>query len=140
MSELMYDISSFTIAAVLFISMLLMIEMGYRIGRGHNPRSNESSKSHINAILGALLGIHALLRGQLLPEEVREASRSTLSRYLDVRIETSRVAMSEQMEREQLLGVAGHRASFVSYILVTLIDLQAAIQQTNAATIAGRSR
>lgn len=271
MREFMYDINSLAIAGVLFFSMVLTIEMGYRIGIGHHSIADESSKSHINAILGALLGILALLlgftfslslqryesrseavvheanaigtailRAQLLPQEVRESSRSALSQYLDVRIETSRIALSSETHREQLLGVAadlhdqlwtlarqaaelnpnpvttglyiqalndvidalgsrdaqlhrhvpevvlillyvtflmaalilgytsgvaGHRASFVSYILVTLIvllvfiivdldrprrglievsqesliDLQAAIQQTDASVTAERS-
>lgn len=272
MREFMYDINSFAISGVLFVSMLLIIEMGYRVGIGHHRVVDESSRSHINAILGALLGILALLlgftfslslqryesrseavvheanaigtailRAQMLPAEVRESTAAALSRYLDVRIESSRIALSEETQREQFLdtaaelhddlwtlarqaadlnpdpvttglyiqalnevidalgsrdaqlkrhvpevvlillygtflmaalilgytsGVAGHRASFVSYILVTLIvllvfiivdldrprrglievsqesllDLQATLQRDAAATIAGSNR
>lgn len=63
MQEFMYDLSSVTIAVVLFVSMALAIEAGYRIGRRHQVSANDSSKAHVNTIQASLLGILALLLG-----------------------------------------------------------------------------
>lgn len=59
----MYDINSVLIAAILFVSMALAIEAGYRIGRLFERDNNESSKAHVSAIQASLLGILALLLG-----------------------------------------------------------------------------
>jgi hypothetical protein len=63
MKEFMYDISSITIAVTMFFSMALVIELGYRLGRWSQARSDEIQRSHTGAIQGSLLGILALLLG-----------------------------------------------------------------------------
>ncbi len=57
----MYEQSSFLIAGVLFISMIVAVEAGYRLGLRAQSRATESSRSHINAIQASLLGILALV-------------------------------------------------------------------------------
>lgn len=59
----MYGQSSFLIAGVLFVSMLIAIEIGYRIGRRGEHRASESSRNHVNVIQASLLGVLALLIG-----------------------------------------------------------------------------
>jgi len=59
MKEFMYNQNSVVIALVLFICMLIAIETGYRFG--HKNNSNESYKSHVNAVQSSLLGLLALL-------------------------------------------------------------------------------
>ena len=63
MDEWLYDIHSALIAAVLFFSMLLAMEAGYRMGLRTQGRANEDAKAHINAIQASILGILALLLG-----------------------------------------------------------------------------
>ena len=63
MREVMYDHSSFLIAGILFVSMVLAIEVGYRIGRRTQAGASEPSKAQINAVQASLLGILALLLG-----------------------------------------------------------------------------
>jgi hypothetical protein len=63
MSEVIYDQNSLLISGILFVSMLIAIEAGYRLGRRVELRANESSRSHVGAILASQLGILALLLG-----------------------------------------------------------------------------
>lgn len=63
MNELLYDTNSALIAAVLFVSMALAIEIGLRVGRPGSVPANEAAKEHINGIQAAMLGILALLLG-----------------------------------------------------------------------------
>lgn len=63
MREFMYDLSSALIASILFASMALCIELGYRIGRRYQRSSDEPSKTQIITIQGSLIGILALLLG-----------------------------------------------------------------------------
>lgn len=63
MREFMYDLNSGLIAAVLFVSMALIIEIGFRLGRSVQKLSDEPSKAHVTAIQGSLIGILALLLG-----------------------------------------------------------------------------
>ena len=63
MKEFMYDVDSGVIAAALLGSMVVRVELGYRIGLRMRHRANDDSKSHINAIQGSILGILALLLG-----------------------------------------------------------------------------
>lgn len=63
MREIMYTQNSLLIITILFISLVLAIEVGYRLGRRRHPRSNDASKSHIQAIQTSLLGVLALLLG-----------------------------------------------------------------------------
>ncbi len=66
MKEFMYDIDSVLIVAVLFVSMILAIKAGYRVGRGIKWSAGddkESFKAHINMIAASMLGILALLLG-----------------------------------------------------------------------------
>jgi hypothetical protein len=59
----MYDHSSLLIVGILFVSMLLAIEMGYRIGLHNSGRASEWSKNHVNTLQASLLGVLALLLG-----------------------------------------------------------------------------
>ncbi|MEH6485767.1 MULTISPECIES: hypothetical protein [Pseudomonas] len=59
----MYELNSGLIAGILFVSMALVIELGYRLGRMIQSMSDEPSKAHVNAIQGSLIGILALLLG-----------------------------------------------------------------------------
>lgn len=59
----MYNQNSLLIITILFITLVIAIEVGYRIGRKHDPRSNKEAKSHVQAIQTSLLGILALLLG-----------------------------------------------------------------------------
>jgi hypothetical protein len=63
MSEVMYDQNSLLISVMLFVSMLLAIEAGYRLGRRAEKRTDESSRAHVGAIQASLLGVLALLLG-----------------------------------------------------------------------------
>jgi hypothetical protein len=63
MQEIMYDISSITIAVGLFVSLAVIIELGYRIGIRAHEKASEPAKNHTGAIQGSLLGILALLLG-----------------------------------------------------------------------------
>jgi hypothetical protein len=63
MNEVMYDLPSIVIVGVLFVTLLLAIELGYRFGLHHKGTSTDGLKSQINAIQGALLGVLALLLG-----------------------------------------------------------------------------
>lgn len=135
MKEFMYDINSALIAALLFISMLLLIEVGYRVGRKYKSNTNEPSKAHISAIQGSLLGVLALilgftfslslqrydsrssevvneantigttfLRAQLLPAAIAAPAQSLLTDYVKLRVESGKVTLVDQDEREQLLA------------------------------------
>jgi uncharacterized membrane protein (Fun14 family) len=63
MREIMYDQSSFLIVAVLFVSLALAVEVGYRIGRRVQGRASEASRSHVSAVQASLLGVLALILG-----------------------------------------------------------------------------
>jgi uncharacterized membrane protein (Fun14 family) len=63
MREIMYDQSSVLIVGVLFASLVLAVEVGYRIGRRVQPRANEVSRSHVSAVQASLLGVLALILG-----------------------------------------------------------------------------
>ncbi|MDP2326066.1 MAG: hypothetical protein Q8N51_18850 [Gammaproteobacteria bacterium] len=59
----MYEQSSVLIAAVLFVTMAVAIEAGYRVASQTAKSINELSRANINAIQGSLLGVLALLLG-----------------------------------------------------------------------------
>jgi hypothetical protein len=59
----MYDHSSLLIAGILFVSMLLAIEAGYRVGLRGWGSASEWSKNHVNTLQASLLGVLALLLG-----------------------------------------------------------------------------
>lgn len=63
MHEFMYGIDSTLISIMLFLSLVLAIEFGYRIGKHMQNEADEAFKAHINIIAAALLGILALLLG-----------------------------------------------------------------------------
>lgn len=63
MHEFMYGIDSSLISIMLFLSLVLAIEFGYRIGKRIQNEADEAFKAHINTIAAALLGILALLLG-----------------------------------------------------------------------------
>ena len=57
LGEVMYNQSSVLITMILFVSLVLAIEAGYRIGRRSREAANVGSKSHVNAIQASLLSI-----------------------------------------------------------------------------------
>ncbi|PTX57146.1 hypothetical protein C8N43_1812 [Litoreibacter ponti] len=61
--ELMYDINSFLIAAVLLAAMAGAMWAGRQIGKRGARHHNEESKSQASAVQGSLLGLLALLLG-----------------------------------------------------------------------------
>lgn len=63
MHEFMYGVDSTLISLMLFLSLVLAIEFGYRIGKRIQKEADEAFKAHINTIAAALLGILALLLG-----------------------------------------------------------------------------
>ncbi len=63
MKDSLYEVSSISIAAVLFITMAVVIEVGYWIGCRVRDKSTEPARNHTAAIQGSLLGILALLLG-----------------------------------------------------------------------------
>lgn len=63
MGEIMYNQSSVLIIGVLFVSLVLAIEAGYRVGRKAQPFSTEATTSHVSAVQASLLGVLALLLG-----------------------------------------------------------------------------
>jgi hypothetical protein len=63
MNEFLYDINSSLIACVLFISMVLAVELGYRVGLRKSHATNDAAEEHVNGIQASILGIPALLLG-----------------------------------------------------------------------------
>jgi hypothetical protein len=63
MTELLYDVPTGLIAAVLMLSMLMATEFGYRVGLKRRVVIGEAAKEHINGIQSSILGILALLLG-----------------------------------------------------------------------------
>lgn len=59
----MYNINSVLIAGILFVSMVLAIEMGYRLGIKAQSSANDAFKTHVNTVGASILGILALLLG-----------------------------------------------------------------------------
>lgn len=133
MPEFMYDKSSVLIAVILFLSMALVMELGYRLGRG--SRQSELSKAQVNAVQGSLLGVLALLlgftfslslqrydgrsaavvaeanaigtawlRAQMLPEAIRGRVREALAAYLDQRLAAGKVSLDHAEERREMLA------------------------------------
>jgi hypothetical protein len=63
MSEFVYATDSALIAALLFVSMALAIELGYRIGLTRKASADDAARAHVNAIQASIMGILALLLG-----------------------------------------------------------------------------
>ena len=63
MSQILYGLNSLLIAAVLFVTMVAAIEVGYRLGRSRQASVAETTRTHVNAIQASLLGILALVLG-----------------------------------------------------------------------------
>jgi uncharacterized membrane protein (Fun14 family) len=61
--EVLYGVNELVIALVLIGLLLLTIEMGYRLGDRVQPGLNDSAKSPVLAISGAIFGLLALLLG-----------------------------------------------------------------------------
>lgn len=59
----MYDLSSSWIAAALLAGMGLALAIGTRLGLRRSAQATEAQRSHLGAILAAILGILALLLG-----------------------------------------------------------------------------
>ncbi len=126
----MYDINSLTIATTLFATMLVAMEVGYRIGRRRHSSHTETTKSHVNTIQASLLGVLALLlgftfslalqrhdsrsvavvdeanavgttylRATLLPESVRADARLLLRDYVAGRMKGASIDLAQEEER-----------------------------------------
>jgi len=63
MQEHLYSVNSALIALILFASMLVALEVGYRIGLQRHGSVDEAAQGHINAVQASMLGILALLLG-----------------------------------------------------------------------------
>jgi len=61
--ELLYAFSSITIAVVLFLTIMLFNEIGFRTGRFVQERTDDEVKTATGAIQGSILGLLALLLG-----------------------------------------------------------------------------
>lgn len=135
MTEFLYDVNGLSIAVGLLLSMLLSIELGYRLGAPAQDQVSESYKSHVNSISGSLLGILALLlgftfslslqrydsrseavvheanaigttylRADFLPEALRDEVKALLREYMDLRVTTGQVDLT-QHERLRSMAV-----------------------------------
>jgi hypothetical protein len=62
-SEIMYDQNSILIVAILFIAILLAYEIGFRIGKRLQEKTDAEIKSQTNAVQAGVLGLLALLLG-----------------------------------------------------------------------------
>jgi hypothetical protein len=138
MNEFTYDVNSLLIAGLLFGSMALAIELGYRLGLRIKPKVDDNFKSHVNSVSGSLLGILALLlgftfslslqrydsrseavvdeanaigtaylRAQLLPAAVRDDVIGLMRNYVDLRVRTGSVDLTEHERRAALIAEAG---------------------------------
>ena len=63
MDDVLYGLSSATIAFTSLALMLLAMEAGYRAGRRAQVTTTETSRSQINTVQASLLGLLALLLG-----------------------------------------------------------------------------
>jgi hypothetical protein len=63
MDDLTYTVGAGPIAALLLVSMVIVMEIGFRFGQRRKAVMAESVKSHINVIQSSILGILALLLG-----------------------------------------------------------------------------
>jgi uncharacterized membrane protein (Fun14 family) len=137
MKEFMYDINTLAIAGILFVSMAVAIEAGYRLGRQPRVAADDSFKAHVNGIAASLVGILALLlgftfslslqrfdqrsgavvdeanaigtaylRSQLLPAPFRGDVQKSLRSYVALRVQASSVTLASEAERERLLAQA----------------------------------
>ncbi len=132
--ELLFDIPSYVIALALFAGILLVYEMGFRIGNFHQKSTDKEIKSQTNNIQGGMLGLLALilaftfnmslqrydarseaviqeansigttvLRTKLLPPPYDAATYALLQEYIDIRIENSKIALSQYKERDDII-------------------------------------
>ena len=58
-----WNVSELVVFVVAFIIFCAALEIAFRLGRKHGARSNDATKSHMNALQAALLGLLALLLG-----------------------------------------------------------------------------
>ncbi|MEZ5460371.1 hypothetical protein [Dokdonella sp.] len=63
MLDLIFQQNSLLISAGIFAGMVLAVEFGYRLGRPVQGRESDTTRTHINAIQGSLLGFLALILG-----------------------------------------------------------------------------
>lgn len=59
----MYSINSILLAGVVFVSMVVAMEMGYRLGLRTQASASDAFRTHVNTIGASILGILALLLG-----------------------------------------------------------------------------
>lgn len=62
-TEFLYDYNSIVITALLFLSIILINELGFRLGFIKRNKIDEDSKSLTNSVQGSILGLLALLLG-----------------------------------------------------------------------------
>ena len=63
MREFLYSQSSLLIAALLLLSLIAVIEIGYRVGRVRQAACDDTFRSHVNTVQASVLGLMALLLG-----------------------------------------------------------------------------
>ncbi|MGB0132743.1 hypothetical protein [Dokdonella sp.] len=63
MLDLIFQQNSLIVAAAIFIGMTVAVEFGFRAGKPVQVRESETTRTHINAIQGSLLGFLALILG-----------------------------------------------------------------------------
>lgn len=63
MRDILYDQSGLAIALVLLAALFLLIHLGWRLGGREQELRDERFRTHINTLLGSLLGLMALLLG-----------------------------------------------------------------------------
>ncbi|WP_394197122.1 bestrophin-like domain [Litoreibacter albidus] len=61
--EIMYDINSILLAALLLLAMAVAMRLGRMVGKKSQRHHNDESKSQVGAVQGSLLGLLALLLG-----------------------------------------------------------------------------
>lgn len=135
MNEIMYDLSSVTIAVTLLVTLILATEANFRLGCKSIEKTTEAKKNQINAIQGSILGVLALLLGftfslslqrydarsqavvsesnaigtamlrtDLLPQNVRAESKQYLREYLDLRVHAGAISLDKLEERQAIVS------------------------------------
>lgn len=63
MREFLYNQSSLLIAVLLLLSLIIIIEIGVRVGRVRQAACDDTFRSHVNTVQASVLGLMALLLG-----------------------------------------------------------------------------
>lgn len=127
---LLYGYSSVAIAASLLLGILLFNELGFRLGRYVQEKTDDELKALTGAIQGSVLGLLALLLGftfsmsmqrydnrsmalideanavgtavlrvQLLPQELQPQANDLFKHYLGLRVEVGTIGLNDTQTR-----------------------------------------